>query len=329
MSEDMLADFLRAFEVRVTHDPADDYRHLLHAARRISVEATATVLSLLASRGVQLSAVAGLELERARDRATVYSSMYALVGEACTQAKGGSLQQFYPRGLQRFGNDLDLVFESADDLWSAAVLLAQELDPDEVTLVLFGGLEHPMLVMRRRSAFPAEERDLKVELTTLALPGDGAGAPPIPRVPDDASAAQLLFVAEERYQRAWRPMDALDAAFLAAAGGWEAVVESEFHRADVLLSLAQHMGERTTVSLSSEMLDELSRRSSLEVPARSRKPEITHGLRASLRPGRTELRTVDGVSVLHTPIGTFVLAADARYRRHDLELVRANDGGAG
>ncbi|PGH41750.1 Uncharacterised nucleotidyltransferase [Micromonospora sediminicola] len=189
-------------------------RALLRAARDSSVTLPHLVLSLLEREGTTLGSGSSDELRRARQRAARYRDILTRARELADVRvlKGPSLAARYPAGVLRPVGDLDLVVADEAGLWRVAhaVLDAYPVEHLDLTLLRDDVRQHVMVGLSWPADDPLLDRDVKVELSTTALPGNGRDVPARRRLPDDPWLADLLTLAEEGLQRRFTPKDVVD-----------------------------------------------------------------------------------------------------------------------
>ncbi|MFE5867720.1 hypothetical protein ACFQ6V_03580 [Streptomyces roseifaciens] len=192
---------------------------LLAAARKAHYTLPYLVLSALHRDDHPMSAAARETLERALRRARHYEDVLAgITARVPVQViKGPLLARVYPEGLLRPQGDLDLVAEDEPDLWRAVRLLMSEPPLYVGVSVLGAPGRHVVVTMTWQPEDPLLDPELRVEVATAALVGDDAAVPIRPRMPADPLTANLLALAEERFQRPFHPRDAIDVHLLGAA----------------------------------------------------------------------------------------------------------------
>ncbi|WP_327675278.1 hypothetical protein [Kitasatospora sp. NBC_00458] len=197
-------------------DPADGPAALLHRSRT-SRHLPALVLSALAGDDVRMGAPARAELRRARDRADRYTRLAGDLARSTgvRALRGLPLAGYYPAGLLRPLDTLDLVAPGEAALWQAVVRLVTDQPVEHIEVALLGDRPHHTAVTVH---WPAEDPLVdpwyRVRLTTAALDGDGAGVPVRPYLVADDHVECLIALAEEGLRRPFRPADVLDVAAL-------------------------------------------------------------------------------------------------------------------
>ncbi|MFM9449325.1 hypothetical protein [Streptomyces acidiscabies] len=191
-------------------------RELIRRGRLISPRLPQLLISAAAREGVPLGTGTRDELRRARAKAVRYADLYDAVRAAVPGVrlvKGPSLARWYPVDLVRPVGDLDLVAGTQEELWRAARTLCDRVPADrlDLALVRHGDRTEVFLGVKWPSEDELLDRPWSVELSTVAFPGDLAGTvPPRPALPDDQILADLLSLAEERFQRPFNAKDAVD-----------------------------------------------------------------------------------------------------------------------
>ncbi|MEV6974206.1 hypothetical protein [Kitasatospora sp. NPDC093806] len=179
-------------------DPADGPAELLHRARG-SRHLPHLVLSALADDQVRMGEPARAELRRARARADHYTRLARELARSTgvRAIRGLPLAGYYPDGLLRPQDSLDLVAPDEAALWQAVVRLVTDHPVEAIDVTLLGDRPHHTAVTVR---WPAEDPLLdpwfRVHLTTAALPGDGATVPVRPYLVADDHVECLIALAE-------------------------------------------------------------------------------------------------------------------------------------
>ncbi|MDT0456460.1 hypothetical protein RM550_12055 [Streptomyces sp. DSM 41527] len=203
---------------------------LVRRAQQLSVTLAQLVVSVAVGEGVRAGSGSTDLLERAGSRAARYAELRTAL-EGCPGlrvVKGPSLAGHYPPGVRRPVGDLDLVASGEEQLWRAAVVLCSlGGEPTELSLFAAEGQRHVMLAILWPSPDPLMEEEIRVELCTAAFPGDFAAVPVRPRLPADPVLADLLSVAEERFQRAFHAKDAIDLLMLLNNGSLDPAAVAE------------------------------------------------------------------------------------------------------
>jgi len=194
---------------------------LVRRAQQLSGTLAQLVVSVAIGEGVRAGSGSTDLLERARSRAARYAELRtALAGcPGLRVVKGPSLAGHYPPGACRSVGDLDLIASDEEQLWRAAAVLGSlGGEPTQLSLFAADGRRQVTLVVLWPSPDPLMEEEIRVELCTAAFPGDFAAVPVRPQLPADPALADLLSVAEERFQRAFHAKDALDLLMLLNSG---------------------------------------------------------------------------------------------------------------
>ncbi|WP_406841535.1 hypothetical protein ACICHK_41715 (plasmid) [Streptomyces sp. AHU1] len=189
---------------------------LLRNARAVRGHLPPLVLSVAQRSGVAMGPGSLAELDRMRRRAATYE---ALADEltlipGTRVLKGPSLAARYPEGVLRPLGDLDVVVPDEARLWQAAarVYAAQPVDGIDITVLGDAGRRHIALALRWPSEDPMLDPELKVEISTFAYPGQPGTVPLRAATPAEQVHADLLALAEERFQRPFTVKDMLDLA---------------------------------------------------------------------------------------------------------------------
>lgn len=199
----------------------DDPHHLLvQESRRHSPSLPHLVLSVLDAGGYPLGTGARDELRRASERNATYTSLAQAVCED-TQArvvKGPSIGIRYPPGLRRPVGDLDLIVPDENQLWAAVRTIVRAQPACSMDIGMIGaGLSHCAVTVYWPGADPALDPWRKVDVCTAAFCGDGSSVGVRPLLPADQLTADVLSLAEERFQRPFGIKDFLDIFVLASA----------------------------------------------------------------------------------------------------------------
>ncbi|MFE7559434.1 hypothetical protein [Kitasatospora sp. NPDC057500] len=179
-------------------DPADGPAELLHRARG-SRHLPHLVLSALARDGVRMGEPARAELRRARTRADLYARLAEDLARSTgvRAVHGLPLAGYYPAGLLRPQDSLDLVAPGEAALWQAVIRLVTDHPVETIDVTLLGERPHHTAVTVR---WPGEDPLLdpwyRVHLTTAALPGDRATVPVRPYLVADDHVECLIALAE-------------------------------------------------------------------------------------------------------------------------------------
>ncbi|MFF1476333.1 hypothetical protein ACFVYD_01905 [Streptomyces sp. NPDC058301] len=306
--------------------PDDDLRVLVRRARATREALVQLVFSVAERAGHRLGTGSADELRRARARADGYRRLHTAVSAAHSVhvLKGPAIAQHYPEGVLRPTGDLDLVVADERELWSVVrvVLGHQAVEHLDYSLV-DGEQRHMMATLSWAPLDPLLDRDAKVDVGTAAYFGDGAVLPVRSRPPSDEVLTSLLAIAEERFQRAFHAVDAIDVIVLSQAGpdsvaDAEAAVR-EFRLAPEVTELLAHAGrcaplgpfEELRRRLEPAAAQERERRS--ETTARGTAPtvRVRYGmeLRRAHRPDwrRAVEHHAGGDTLMLTPVGDYLL----------------------
>ncbi|HTI27395.1 MAG TPA: hypothetical protein VL652_40810 [Kutzneria sp.] len=195
--------------------PGESDRAVIRAAATISSQLPQLVISVAAREGMPIGTGSADELRRARARADHYDLLYKeITAEVPARVlKGRSIAGCYPSDLVRPSADIDLLVPDEAALWAAALVVCgrEDVERIEVALIRHGDRTHVVLGLAWPTEDPLLDRDLKVELSTLPLAGDYRWVPPSVDLPADATLADLLCIAEERFSREFTVRDVLDA----------------------------------------------------------------------------------------------------------------------
>ncbi|MEU8587416.1 hypothetical protein AB0C59_10485 [Streptomyces sp. NPDC048664] len=200
-------------------DPDLPARHLLRRARQEGAVVSTLVLSLAEREGVPLGEGSRGELARMTRRSELYRDLDAAVRAVpgARTVKGPSLARYYPDHLLRSIGDLDVVVPDEATLWR---VLGEVLDRQEAGEVLMtelreGGRRDLLVSVWWLGEDPMLDLDRGVEVTTFAYGGLPERAVPLrPELPADQTHADVLAVAEERFQRDFTLKDVLDLVFV-------------------------------------------------------------------------------------------------------------------
>ncbi|MFF4486158.1 hypothetical protein ACFY0F_06600 [Streptomyces sp. NPDC001544] len=310
---------------------------LVRRAQQTSGTLAQLVVSVAAAEGAETGSGSRDLLERARLRADRYAELRgALTGcPGLRTVKGPSLAAHYPPDVRRPVGDLDVVAPDEAQLWRAALTLCSlGGEPAELSLFTADGRLHVMVAVLWPSPDPLMEEEIRVELCTAAFAGDFAGVPVRPELPADQVLADLLSVAEERFQRSFHAKDAVDLLMLleggAATPAEMADAASAYRLAPELLELTGLLGaavdhpgtEPLRRALAGAAQDETARRAA----ARRSTPEPERPVAARLDAGcpvwgmplNRATRSGNSCVLEHraalplarTPVGDYLLVAD-------------------
>lgn len=228
---------------------------LLHIARQKHFTLPYLILSVLARDGdVPMSEAARGELARAWRRAEHYEAVLARVAaEVPVQVmKGPLLARSYPEDVLRPQADLDLITTGEPDLWRVVRMLMDEQRLEQVIVSVLGApTRHVVVALTGPPEDPLLDPEMRYEVATAALVGDFATVPIRAALPDDPLAANLLALAEERFQRPFHPRDAVDVHQLGRSDvpSLPGLVETvaEYHLAPELAELLDYAGGRVAL----------------------------------------------------------------------------------
>ncbi|MEU9341263.1 hypothetical protein AB0D74_08585 [Streptomyces sp. NPDC048278] len=310
---------------------------LVRSAQQTSGTLAQLVVSLAVREGVEPGSGSRDLLTRARSRAARYAELRAALADVpgLRVVKGPSLAGHYPPGTRRPVGDLDVVAPDEERLWrAAAVLCAEGGEPAELSLFTAAGRLQVMLAVLWPSPDPLMEEEIRVELCTAAFSGDFTAVPVRPELPADQVLADLLSVAEERFQRAFHAKDAVDllmlldsgalepAAVAAAAVIWRLAPEL-VELLDLLSTAVDHpAAEPLRQALAASAAAETTRRAAVSPPEHepagsvaarleTGRPVWGMPLTRTARPGdRCVLDHRSCPTLARTPVGDFLLVAD-------------------
>ncbi|RSS85621.1 hypothetical protein [Streptomyces sp. WAC05950] len=305
-------------------DPAAGPAELLHRARA-GRHLPHLVLSALAGDGVRMGEAARAELGRAQDRVARYRRLAADLARSTgvRAIRGLPLAGYYPGGLLRPLDTLDLVAPDEAALWQAVIRLVTDHPVEHIDVSLLGERPHHTAVTLH---WPAEDPLVdpwyRVHVSTAALPGDGRAVPVRPFLVADENVECLIALAESRLGEPGPPPGPLALLDVAALTGRPfeaaetAAVVAAYRLAPEVADLLDHAAEHVPLgplaavraALAPELAAEHRRRG--EAPAARRVP-ARHG--ALLR--RTVIRHSWGEARLlgHTPNTCLLLTPVADY----------------
>ncbi|MFI9842522.1 hypothetical protein ACIHFD_36190 [Nonomuraea sp. NPDC051941] len=224
---------------------------LVRAARVRSWSLPALPLSALENEGHQLGTGSRDELRRIRDRRGTYAGILVdvITAEPATRViKGLALAELYPAGLVRPVGDLDLFVPDEAALWRVVGAVVARHPVQEIGVSLYGRTDRHMLVsLLWPAADPALEPSLKVEVCTAVFAGNRRDVGTRATVPEHPVIANLLAVAEERFQRPFEIKDVVD------------VIVADRHCTGLIDQIAAAAGQFHLAPELSELLD-LTRR---------------------------------------------------------------------
>ncbi|MFF3174751.1 hypothetical protein ACFVQ0_19270 [Streptomyces sp. NPDC057900] len=324
---------------------------LVRRARGIAPVLVPLALSLAVREGAEPGPGTAEELRRARERAETYEEILRAATEsepAVRPVKGPSLRRWYPGGIVRTMNDLDLTVPDEPALWRvvATVLSRQPVTGVGVSLLedtgpAAAGGRQLLAAPYWEPADPLLDPEMRVEIATFGYAGDMAAVPVRPELPADQVLADLLALAEERFQRPFNAKDMLDAGLLlhparmpdpellaATADRWRLAPELA-----ELLELARtrggllgHLPQPLTEALRELSGRELARRAA---PGRAPAARLRYGMplgpvRApSADAGRARVHECAAGTLLLTPVGDYLLVDCGLVDPEQFESARA------
>jgi hypothetical protein len=309
---------------------------LVNSMRRASRSLVPLAISLGARDGLPLGPGSADELRRARGRVATYRRISGICRDlGARTVKGPSLAALYPDDLVRSSNDLDLVVPDESTLWTV-VARVLELCPatDSSVTVIEGPAPHLLVTLYWQAEDVFLDSEMRVEVTTFAYLGDvDSGVPLRPALPADQVAADLMALAEERFQRSFHAKDMFDIALLLATVP-AAEVESLLavardyllapEIAELLCKACAHLTVPDAVERLLPRFEDLARAERARRAAAPRPPEgwlddrhrtPVYGFQLGplrAEPGLATSRRLDFAegSVLRTAIGDFLLVPD-------------------
>jgi hypothetical protein len=266
-------------------DPVLGPRELLAHARWTRGGLAPLALSLAAREGVPMGSGARDEFRRVARRGATYRELAGIVAgvPGARVVKGPSLARYYPEGIHRPSGDLDVVVPDEPALWQ---VLADVLDRYPGQEAVYTELPTPAGLHRLVAvSWPAEDPlldgDYKVEVSTFAFAGEHGLVPVRAPLPADQVHADVLSLAEERFQRPFTVKDSLDLALVLTSPQAPSLPEladaaAAYHLAPELLRLCERTAEHPalapvipselTHALQAPATDELRRRAALPTP---------------------------------------------------------------
>ncbi|MBL1097948.1 hypothetical protein [Streptomyces coffeae] len=324
--------------------PDDGVRALVRGARSFAQSHTPLAISAAAAAGVPMGSGSRDELHRAHLRAAGYAELFDAMADAADirTIKGPSLAAYYPESVVRPVGDLDVIAASEADLWAAArvVCARRDVDTIDLSLIPHADQKHVQLGLLWPTDDPMLERDHNIEIGTLPYAGDFGTVPAIPELPSDPRLADLLALAEERFQRPYSPKDILDVRFLLERTELDPVVTARLiaghRRAPELVELLELARPHASAPELTGLLEALREPAAHERALRENTPitrsdpqpvdvreRLDEGLPVygmALRPDPPQDRSgwraarhevVDGSHLLCTPIGDYLLVGEA------------------
>jgi hypothetical protein len=286
-------------------------------------------LSVLDRDGITLGSGAQDELVRARYRAAEYRMVHsAATGVADVRVvKGPSLGRHYPDDLLRPVGDLDLVVPDEEGLWRAVRAITETVAVDHIDFSLFGAQSrHVIAVVWWPARDPLLDPACSVDLSTAAFAGNLKAVGCRSELPENPLIADLLSLAEERFQR---PFDAKDFIDVLVLSGLDLPPARDIVNAADSLQLAPELSEllvtaseHVTLGPLGEVIPlahdaverERARRS--EAPSAGTMPDDPplHGFLLRRTPWRNDLlraeqHDFEGGTLLRTPVGDYLLVS--------------------
>ncbi|MFK8912443.1 hypothetical protein, partial [Streptomyces sp. YS-3] len=303
--------------------PDEDLRVLVRRARATREALVQLVFSVAERAGHRLGTGSADELRRARARAEGYRRLHTAISAAhrVHVLKGPAISQHYPEGVLRPTGDLDLVVADERELWAVVrVVLGHQSVENLDYSVVDGERRHMMATLSWTPLDPLLDRDAKVDVGTAAYFGDGAVLPVRSRPPSDEVLTSLLAIAEERFQRAFHAVDAIDVIVLSRIGpesvaSAEATVR-EFRLAPEVTELLAHAGRCAPLGPFEELRRRLEPAAEQERERRSAATaappaRVRYGmeLRRAHRPDwrRAVEHHAGGDTLMLTPVGDYLL----------------------
>jgi hypothetical protein len=240
-----------------TEDTSPD--RLLFQARAASYTMPSLLLAVAEHEGWALGSGSRDEVHRHRARIGVYRDLAdELADEGVTVMKGPALAAYYPAWFVRTSGDLDLVVPDETTLWRLARRVCELVPVHDRDLSLLGddGNRHLMVSLRAPAADPWLEPELRVEISTYAFAGDFGAVPLRAGLPAERPVADLLTIAEERFQRSFTARDLLDCtAVLIAAAPDPAVLAAAAARWHLAPELLELLERTSAVAALAELVD--------------------------------------------------------------------------
>ncbi|GGY36412.1 hypothetical protein [Streptomyces omiyaensis] len=323
-------------------DPAAGPAELLHRARGAR-HLPHLVLSSLDRDGVRMGGPARAELRRAHDRAAHYARLAEelAVSTGVRAIRGLPLAGYYPSGLLRPLDTLDLVAPDEAALWQAVVRIVTDHPVERIDVSLFGTHPHHTAVTLRWPAEdPLADPWFRVHLTTAALPGDGATVPVRPFLVAEEPVECLIALAETRLHGSRGtpcPVTVLDLAGLAGRSfepAETAAVLAAYRLAPEAAELLDHADRHLPLGRLAEVRTALAPELAPEHRRRARaadahRPPVRRGVllrRTVIRHSWDEARLLTPTpetALLLTPVADYLLAPTPATSRTRATALRA------
>ena len=331
MSTDQQAGVLEpAIDIRLMYDllgvdTDESHFRLVEAAKRESQALPQLVLSVLRAGGAELGTGAHDELRRAEQRHMTYKAVADQVSQATAGrvVKGPSIAACYPQGIRRPVGDLDVIVAGESRLWEAVRIVKEFESRCTIGVSVIGGQPvHFVVWLSWPGVDPALDPPHLVEICTAAFCGDMGAVTVRADLPSGHVEADVLSLAEERFQRPFGVRDILDILVLSRATTLNvqqlADGATRFLLAPELLELLKlasaHVDIGRLGALNRILADaantELSRR---RAPANgSGTTPVHHGVLLQERAWDTRFVSSvthrwDGGQMLRTPVGDYLL----------------------
>jgi hypothetical protein len=320
---------LATFYQLLNVDAAEPLYELVRAARADGQSLVHLLLSVIDRDGIALGSGARDELARACDRAAEYRMIHSAVHRVTDVrvVKGPSLGRHYPDGLLRPVGDLDLVVADEERLWQAVRAITETVAVEHIDVSLFGQQRrHIFAVLSWSAKDPLLDPECSVDISTAAFGGDLKAVGCRPELPDDPLIADLLSLAEERFQRPFTVKDIIDVLILS---GLDFPPAKETMNAADALQLAPELREllvtasehvalgplSDVIPLADDSAErEMARRSAAEAVGAMADDPPLHGFLLQRTPWRNDLERAvrhdfAGGTLLRVPVGDYLLTS--------------------
>ena len=310
-------------------DEDEPLYELVSAARADGQSLVHLLLSVIDRDGIALGSGSQDELVRACDRDAEYRMIHSAVNKVTgvRVVKGPSLGRYYPDGLRRPVGDLDLVVADEEELWRAVHAVTESVAVERIEVSLFGPQRrHTMVELSWPAKDPLLDPYCSVDISTAAFAGDLKAVGCRPELPGNALIADLLSLAEERFQRPFTVKDIMDVLVLS---GVDLPPAREIVKAADALQLAPELSELLVMVAEHVALGplgdvipwardaadrETARRSTAEAAGIIVDDPPLHGFLLQRAPWRNDLaRAVlhgfAGGTLLRTPVGDYLLVS--------------------